>query len=69
MFGPQGVITGIVNTGTGNGFYQSGTRPLPEPMMTHIYVSTVSLGNNKLITLTFIINPLYFPPQVNPFGA
>ena len=29
-----------VNIGSGDGLVPSGTKPLPEPMLTHIYVAT-----------------------------
>ena len=37
----------LVTIGSGNGLVPSGTRPLPEPMLTQIYVA-VSLSHNEL---------------------
>ena len=32
-------LTGDVNIGSGNGLVPSGNKPLPEPMLTQIYVA------------------------------
>ena len=37
-----------VNIGSGNGLVPSGSKPLPEPMLTHICRHMVSLGHNEL---------------------
>ena len=39
-----------VNIGSGNGLVPSGTKPLPVPMLTHIYAAIMaSLGHNKWV--------------------
>ena len=39
----------LVNIGLGNGLVPSGNKPLPEPMLTQIFVTvSMSLGHNEL---------------------
>ena len=38
-----------VNIGSGSGFVPSGNKPLPEPMLTQLYVAIASLGHNELM--------------------
>ena len=46
-----------VNIGSGNGLVPSGNKPLPEPMLTKIFVDhMVSLGPNELKQCQSIIN-------------
>ena len=40
-----------INLGSGNGFVTPGKKQLPEPKLTHIYVTMVSLSQNELINL------------------
>ena len=39
--------TDDVNTGAGNGLVLSGNKPLPEPMMTNIYIANSPYGDTK----------------------
>ena len=65
-----------INIGSGNGLVPAGNKPLPEPILTQIYVIMSSLGHNKLTlkslghtgwdpTLVMMTWQLYFVPGLS----
>ena len=44
----------MVNIGSGNGLVPSGSKPLPEPMLTQICRHMVSLGHNELTSFVIL---------------
>ena len=55
-----------VNIGPGNGSLPPGVKPLPEPMLTQIYITMAIWCHNSLGHKQFVYNQLYIDDLVRP---